>query len=144
MTDWKTGLHRSGLRIRRHWSKTARLESGWKVRMEFWINHFSDCDDIDISLVAYRGLYIHGWTWRKEGLAVGPGGLSVYPVALRMLAEAESVALTKTKAKQVDLYVYGATLPLYMIYRQVLRKRGYHETLETAHELTPYLRKVLR
>lgn len=145
MTDWKMGFHRQGWKVRKHWGKTVTLDSGWKVRMEFWFNR---CDDgvtvVDISLIAYKGMYIHHWAWRKEGVAAGPGGLKVYPVALTLLSEVEQVSLAKAKTRMVVLYVYGATLPLYMIYRSVLRKRGYDETVERSDELAPELRKVLR
>lgn len=145
MTDWKMGFHRQGWKIKKHWGKTVSLDSGWKVRMEFWLNPCDDgVTDVDISLIAYKGLFIHHWAWRKEGVAAGPGGLEVYPAALSLLAEAELVSLSKAKTRMVELYVYGASLPLYMIYRSVLRKRGYRETLEVSDELSPELRKVLR
>lgn len=145
MTDWKLGFHRQKWKIRKHWGKTTRLDSGWKIRMEFWLNKCEDgITDVDLSLIAYKGLFIHHWAWRKEGIAAGPGGLEVYPVAMKLLREAESIALEKSQTHSTDIYIYGASLPLYMIYRSVLRKRGYYETLENTDELTPELRKVLR
>lgn len=138
---WKRTLFK-----KRQWYQVVRIEDGWKVRMDFWVTPYKEHfdADVDVSLIAYRGWYgSHAWRWRKEGHAIGPGGLAVIPVALKLLDDVERVAPTKTEYKDVFMFVSGASLKLYLAYRGILKKRGYKETCETAEEYGPYLEKQL-
>lgn len=128
------------------WYRVIELEDGWKVRMEFWLWNYKTVDesDVHIALIAYKGPYIRNWTCRKEGRAVGPGGLAVSSAALKLLDEVERVAPTKAKYDSVWMNVSAASLNLYLMYRRLLAKRGYTESFESREEYTPYMIKELR
>lgn len=141
MLKWRRNL----IPWRREWHRTIAIGDGWKVRMDFWFwdyKHLSE-SDVKISLIAYRGLYLGKWTWRKQGRAVGPGGLAVAPVALTLLSEVEALAPSKAKLPRVWMEVSGASLSLYLLYRKILAKRGYRETAEEPGEYDPYMIKEL-
>lgn len=138
---WKRSLRR-----KREWYQIIELEDGWKVRMDFWFWDYKGSreSDVKISLIAYRGLYLGKWTWRKEGHAIGPGGLAVASAALKMLDEVEQIAPSKAKYDSVWMEISGASLTLYLLYRRILSKRGYTEAAEESGEYTPYMIKELR
>lgn len=142
MTKWR----RNPLAKKREWYRTIPIGDGWKVRMEFWFwdyNTFKE-SDVKVSLITYRGLYLGRWTWRKEGKAIGPGGLAVAPAALKLLSEVEDIAPSKAKYESVWMEISGASLTLYLLYRKLLPRRGYHEAKEEHDEYTPYMIKELR
>lgn len=131
---------------KREWHRTVHLEDGWKVRMDFWFwdyKRFGE-SNVKISLISYRGPYLGMWTWRKQGHAIGPGGLAVASAALKLLDEIEQVAPSKAKFPKVWMEVSGASLTLYLLYRKILSKRGYTETAEQHDEYDPYMIKELR
>lgn len=141
MAKWRRNVHL----WRREWHRTVPIEDGWKVRMDFWFWDYKQFheSDVKVSLIAYRGMYLGKWTWRKEGHAIGPGGLAVAPVALRLLEEVEALAPSKARHEKVWMEVSGASLTLYLLYRKILAKRGYFDSEEHPGEHEPYMIKEL-
>lgn len=131
---------------KREYHRTVKIEGGWKVRMDFWFWDYPKINESDagVSLIAYQGLYLGKWTWRKEGSAIGPGGLRVASAALKLLKEVEQIAPQKAKHGNVWLDVSAASLGLYLLYRKVLSKRGYHESFEDPREYEVLMVKRLR
>lgn len=142
MGNWKRNIHL----WRREWHRTIRLDNGWKVRMDFWFWSYPNFDesDVKVALITYRGLYIHKWTWRKEGKRVGPGGTTVASAALKLLNDVEQFAPTKAKNSHVRMAVSAANIEFYLLYRQLLSKRGYWESEELLNEYEPVMLKELR
>lgn len=142
MGNWKRNLHL----WRREWHRTIKLENGWKVRMDFWFWNYPNFDesDVRIALISYRGLYIHKWTWRKEGKRVVPGGTAVASAALKLLSDVERIAPSRAKHNRVHMSVGGANIEFYLLYRQLLSKRGYCESEELLNEYEPVMLKKLR
>lgn len=138
---------RRSLRLgKREWHRTVRIENGWNVRMDFWFWDYKAHNEsnVNVSLIAYRGPYLGKWTWRKEGHAIGPGGLAVASAALKLLGEVEQIAPSKAKHDRVWMVISGASLTLYLLYRRLLAKRGYSECREEPGEYDPYMIKELR
>lgn len=131
---------------KREWHRTVDIGDGWKVRMDFWFWDYRvhSESDVKVSLIAYRGPYLGKWTWRKEGHAIGPGGLAVVSAALKLLGEVEELAPSKAKYDSVWMEISGASLTLYLLYRRLLAKRGYTESAEEHGEYDPYMIKELR
>lgn len=139
---WRRNVHL----WRREWHRTVNLEDGWKVRMDFWFWNYPEADEsqVKIALIAYRGLYLHKWTWRKEGNRIGPGGTVIASTALELLSDVERFAPSKAKHEKVEMAISGANIPFYLLYRQVLSRRGYEESEETSMEYSPVMMRSLR
>lgn len=114
--------------------------------MDYWFwdykTHNESC--VKVSLIAYRGPYLGKWTWRKQGHAIGPGGLAVVSAALKLLDEVERISPAKARHENVWMEISGASLTLYLLYRRVLAKRGYLESAEEHDEYDPYMIKCLQ
>lgn len=139
---WRRNVHL----WRREWHRTVKLEDGWKVRMDFWFWDYPRHDEsqVRISLIAYRGLYIHKWTWRKEGKRVGPGGTKIASAALELLSGVERFAPMKAKNANVVMSIGAANVEFYLLYRQLLSRRGYEESEELLNEYDPAMLKTIR
>ena len=106
--------------------------------VELWEPGDTYRNDVDVSIMAYRGRYSLIRAFEKEGTPTGPGGLEVVYPALSILDAAEIEARRWWPDIPLRMRVDAANERLYRFYYKVLAPRGYHATywlLELVKEL---------
>lgn len=114
--------------------KSVRLSNGQKLYMRFDFD--PDDRSVDVAMACYRNWFRREKAFDKEGTAIGPGGLEVLPVALKLFEEGEVQAIRRWKP--LEIWVGAATLKLHRIYARYLQPRGYDII---GGDYTPYLVK---
>jgi len=123
--------------------RTHRLSNGQRLRMGFRIERDEHATYVCVEMVVYRGLFRYNHAFEKEGVAVGPGGSEVFPLALQAMADAEQEALRRIPEGYVTMEVGAATLKLAKIYKRYLLPLGYFPVYDYEYA-EPILLKDLR
>lgn len=130
---WKQGKHHGYPWIYRD----ARLSNGQKLRLGFSWDMDLGYPWVEVHMCAYRGLFWSRWAFRKQGQAVGPGGVEVWDHLREMFLEGEKELLLRFPSGAVTLAVYAASDRLFKIYRRLLEPHGYWQEED---QLIKYLR----